>query len=320
MTYMGKNRLLVSRRIGTGRLLLLTALFLGYVCACEDDPQNESLNEEEISENYIGEKVFEVSLGKHSVFKVIDHGSDAALVLYGHVDDSEVLEPIVESINSSKSYADIFSHVTGKSSVPERVLALDSKFAGSLENSPNLVIPSEELATNGETQKATARQFNGEYENSENLPEIHRSISNPDATWDWVEDCTWFLNLAGNTCDSRWAATSVTWAFSGHLESQQHWAYLMAASHTYGTDISAQQWNGSSWTTLFSAYVNPRYYYSLWYGDSSSSKKWRRFYNTGRGGDYARTHTHIGWNIKVPSGGIGQICFHTYLCTTPWGN
>jgi len=145
-----------------------------------------------------------------------------------------------------------------------------------------------------------------------------RDIEAAEPPWDWTGDCTWFLNQSPNTCDSRWAATNVTWAWVSR-SSKQHWGQLMAASHVNGSDVKVEQLNGSSWTTLFSQYTEPRTYWTFWYGSSSSSAKTRKFSNYGRGDAEARTHTHVGWNIDSGDGEVGKICFHSYLCQTPQG-
>lgn len=257
--------------------------------------------------------MFSVPVGERSEFKVIDMGADVALVLHGHMDDESTIDAFVRELGGVDSYAAIYRMTTGSSEVPETILALDTKYG----------TPPEIDATpspGGEDPSAGPAALPGLEPEATEFRD--HAVPSADSWWDWVGDCSWFRGISA-ICGvtGSWTVTSVTWADSGNIQAEWHKGVLMAAGHTYGSDIKAQQWNGSSWTTLFSAYVEPRHYYTLIYGTHNSGIKWRRFENIGRGGGSARTHTAIAWEYDVPPpSSIGTICQPLLAaCTTPQG-
>jgi hypothetical protein len=274
----------------------------------------DGVSDESSQPVYAGQDVAELRVGQHSTFKFVDMGTNVALITQGDLEDAAVVEPLMKRVNESRSYAEVYRAVAPDVAVPDSVLLLDAKYANAsrmeaeAEAAPPEVLSESAVASSALSASAAPG------------PKT-QSHANPafDATINWTDDCTWFLNISPNSCDERWSATSMLWAFSGDRESRQHWAILMAASHTYGTDVTAQEWNGSAWVNIYTAYIQPRHYVTLNYGTSTSAKKWRHFRNTGRGGSLARTHSHVGWNIQAPSGDFGQACFHDYLCHSPQG-
>lgn len=232
--------------------------------------------------------IYEKRLGKTMEFKLIDNQGDIMVLLDAHAEESAELKALQTRLNGASTYADMFRILDGDhtSSVPKNIQDLDEKY----DSAP--------------IDQGTGESLEESSGQSNSIPfALAKSAdhANPamDANWNWGSDASWFKWLPPGSdvtgdCQSRWLATNVTWAWTNRY-SYKHWAYAMAASHTYGADFWYDRWNGSSWTRMQTWYIKPRHYTYVYY--NSASKNDRKFSIYGRGDGLARVHLQVAWDF-----------------------
>lgn len=220
----------------------------------------------------IGEQIVLKNMGKSIQVEIRASAEEAQIAVMGSLEDRAEAEALEARLDQAGSLSAAYALVTGKTAdaAPEVLRSLDLKVAANGASSKPVILGGE-TAPMQPLQKGAA--------------------ADPDQTWNWSADWTWFKGLqTGGECffedrDTRQVSVAA-WSID-------HKVIVMAPSHVYGSQYTPAYWNGSVWVAGSTVTISPRYFHSYRY--TSAHGTFRMFSNNGLGGSSWRAYIDVIW-------------------------